>query len=86
VATVPKSQATSTPIYPDVRGKVALVTGGSSGIGFAVAAAFARQEARVVIASRREAAAKSALKQLSRRRCAVASGRSGQWQIGLPPP
>jgi NAD(P)-dependent dehydrogenase (short-subunit alcohol dehydrogenase family) len=54
------------PRYPDMQGKVALVTGGSSGIGLAVAGAFARQETRVVIASRREAAAKSALKQLSK--------------------
>ena len=43
-----------TPIYPDMRDKVALVTGGSSGIGLATARAFARQAARVVIASRDE--------------------------------
>jgi len=53
------------PIYPDMQGKTALVTGGSSGIGLAAAGAFARQGAHVVIASRREAHAKSALKQLS---------------------
>lgn len=40
------------PIYPEMRGKVALVTGGSSGIGFATARAFAAQGARVIIASR----------------------------------
>jgi len=57
--------AAGTPIYPDMQGKVALVTGGSSGIGLAVAGAFARQGSRVVIASRREAAARAALKQLS---------------------
>ena len=56
----------SGPIYPDMRGKVALVTGGSSGIGFATARAFALQGARVVIASRTESAAKRALEKLAK--------------------
>jgi NAD(P)-dependent dehydrogenase (short-subunit alcohol dehydrogenase family) len=66
VATSPLRRNASTPIYPDMQNKIALVTGGSSGIGFACASAFARQGARVVIASRREASAKNALKQLMR--------------------
>ncbi len=53
-------------IYPEMKDKVALVTGGSSGIGFATARAFARQGARVVIASRSAAGGKAALKQLAR--------------------
>jgi NAD(P)-dependent dehydrogenase (short-subunit alcohol dehydrogenase family) len=54
------------PIYPGMRNKVALVTGGSSGIGLATARAFARQGARVVIASRKESSAKNALKVLAK--------------------
>jgi NAD(P)-dependent dehydrogenase (short-subunit alcohol dehydrogenase family) len=54
------------PIYPGMKDKVALVTGGSSGIGLATARAFARQGAKVVIASRGEATARSALKALAR--------------------
>ena len=53
------------PVYPDMRGKVALVTGGSSGIGLATARAFARQGARVVIASRNERRGKEAAKTLA---------------------
>ena len=61
----PRDRVGGIPIYPDMQGKVALVTGGSSGIGLATAGAFARQGVKVVIASRREATAKTALKQLS---------------------
>jgi NAD(P)-dependent dehydrogenase (short-subunit alcohol dehydrogenase family) len=54
------------PVYPDMANKVALVTGGSSGIGFATAGAFARQGARVVITSRGKSAARQALRSLSK--------------------
>ena len=65
MATNLRDRNAGTPTYPDLQGKVALVTGGSSGIGFATARAFAHQGAHVVIASRRETTAKNALKQLS---------------------
>jgi len=61
-----EARVVDTPEYPDMKGKVALVTGGSSGIGLATASAFARQGAVVVIASRGEAAAKTALKVLTK--------------------
>lgn len=50
--------------YPDMRGRVALITGGSSGIGLATARQFLQQGARVVIASRDEARATAALGEL----------------------
>lgn len=49
-------------MYPEMKGKVALVTGGSSGIGLATVAAFAREGATVILASRDETRAKAALK------------------------
>ena len=58
--------------YPEMTDKVALVTGGSTGIGLATAQAFAREGATVIIASRNEKRGKQALSTL------VDSGR-GSW-------
>jgi NAD(P)-dependent dehydrogenase (short-subunit alcohol dehydrogenase family) len=65
--------------YPEMEGKVALVTGGTSGIGLATAQVFAHEGAIVVIAGRDEKRAKSALDtiegQASWIGCDVADGK-----------
>ena len=48
--------------YPEMRGKIALVTGGTSGIGLAASQAFAREGAVVVVTGRSEKRAQEALK------------------------
>ena len=63
--TIRQDAEAAAPTYADMRHRVALVTGGTSGIGLATAGAFARQGARVVIASRSEGTARSALKKLA---------------------
>ena len=68
-------------MYPEMKGKVALVTGGSSGIGLATLAAFAREGATVILASRNETRAKAAIKTIkdsdtvSWIRCDVSKGK-----------
>lgn len=67
--------------YPEMNGKVALVTGGTTGIGLAAAQAFVREGATVIIASRNEKRAKQALStfsgagQVNWTRCDVTDGK-----------
>jgi NAD(P)-dependent dehydrogenase (short-subunit alcohol dehydrogenase family) len=53
-------------IRHDFQGKVAMVTGGTSGIGLATARAFARAGARVLVSARGEPAGRAALALLER--------------------
>jgi NAD(P)-dependent dehydrogenase (short-subunit alcohol dehydrogenase family) len=52
-------------IYPDLAGKVVLVTGGASGIGAAIVRAFARQKSTVVFFDINEAAGMGLSRELS---------------------
>lgn len=65
--------------YPEMEGKVTLVTGGTSGIGLATAQAFANEGAIVVIASRNEKRSKTALETIKGRvswiGCDVSDGK-----------
>jgi NAD(P)-dependent dehydrogenase (short-subunit alcohol dehydrogenase family) len=59
--------ATTAPIFPDLAGKVALVTGGTSGIGRHTALALADAGAHVVITGRREKEGQAVAAEIARR-------------------
>lgn len=54
-----------------LNGKVAVVTGGNSGIGLAAAVAFAAEGARVIITGRRQAALDAAIRKIGARATAI---------------
>lgn len=57
-------------------GKVALVTGGNSGMGLAVARALVREGAKVVISGRNDASLDAAARELGAMACGVAADAS----------
>ncbi len=67
----------------DLEGKVAVITGGSRGLGLEMARAFAAAGADVLIASRKQDACDAAARQIaeeSGRRCIGAAYHAGNWQ------
>ncbi|MCD6726222.1 MAG: SDR family oxidoreductase [Solirubrobacteraceae bacterium] len=58
-------QQAETALYPDLRGRVALVTGGSKGIGAETCRALGRNGARVVVNGRDEAAIEAVVSQIA---------------------
>jgi NAD(P)-dependent dehydrogenase (short-subunit alcohol dehydrogenase family) len=67
----------------DLAGKVAIVTGGSKGLGFAMASGFAEAGADVVVASRKLEACERAAKEIHEatgRRCLPVACHVGDWE------
>ena len=75
----------SNPNLFDLSGKVAVITGGSRGLGLAMAQAFAEAGADVVIASRKQEACDAAATDIARatgRDCAGFAYHAGNWDDG----
>jgi len=76
-------QTRSTAIYPSLKGRVVVVTGGASGIGEAIVEAFARQQAQVIFLDIQDKAAETFVERLQRAGCAsVAYFRCDLTDIG----
>jgi NAD(P)-dependent dehydrogenase (short-subunit alcohol dehydrogenase family) len=76
--------ATATSLF-DLSGKVAVVTGGSRGLGLEMSRAFAAAGASVLIASRKQEACDAAAERVageSGQRCLGAAYHAGQWEDG----
>ncbi len=56
-------------VYPSLKGKIVLVSGGASGIGEAIVEAFARQQARVTFADIEDDAAEALVQRLAQAGC-----------------
>src|SRR6516165_6514301 len=59
------NDAQSFALYPSLRGRVVLITGGASGIGESIVEAFARQNAKVAFLDLQKDAAESLIRRLS---------------------
>jgi|SRR5208283_2692162 len=65
-------QTSSAAIYPSLKDKIVVVTGGASGIGEAIVEAFARQEARVIFLDIQDRAAELLVHRLQQAGCVPA--------------
>ena len=65
---------------PDLTGKIAIVTGANSGIGYEMARALARKEATVILACRNKAKGEAAVRQIDQE---VSEAKAGLMQLDL---